>query len=303
MTSKGLDANQGLGLNQYTSWNARLESAAERATGRNSTRGAVLPRLELVVGSIIVTSSTNTRKSTNVLHKPFLDDCRKQKRIGIKLSQLIDSFGRGILFLYPFFVPELHKGGEDKTGFKKWSVARINVLCNLIHSSQSAFAKNLRLLGKAFEPFFQGLSNGLDIEGLLKVLDSQDLNPEGVEDSRGQHFSSDGDKLQELFNEFPGTSCVFYKSTSLNTGLTILQEDLQKFGEGSWLSDTVVNAVMHLYREKKPKDLYLLRSSNLEIFSCVFQSRQDRLSRTVSSGRRSSRHSGRAFQARQDRLS
>ncbi|TGO25085.1 hypothetical protein BPAE_0088g00370 [Botrytis paeoniae] len=179
--------------------------------------------------------------------KPFLDDCRKQKRVGIKVAQL--------------------EGGENKTGFKKWSVARLSVLCTLIHSSQSAFAKNLRILAKAFVPFLHELSNDLDIEALLKELDSRDLHSEGLEDSWYQHYSSDNDKMEELFEEFPGTSSVFYKGTSSNPGIAILLEDLQKFAEGIWLSDTVVDAVMHLYREKKPKDLYLLRSSNLETFN------------------------------------
>ncbi|KAF7932424.1 uncharacterized protein EAE98_003723 [Botrytis deweyae] len=199
--------------------------------------------------------------------KPFLDDCRKQKRVGGKISQLIDSFGKGFLFLYPFFMPELQKGGENRTGFKKWSVARLNVLCTLIHSSQSAFAKNLKILAKAFEPFLVELSNDLEIEALLKELDSQDLHPEGFEDSRDQQHSGDSDNMEELFQEFPGTSSVFFAGKSSNPGLTILLEDLQRFAEGSWLSDTVVDAVMHLYREKKPKDLYLLRSSNLETFN------------------------------------
>ncbi|TGO45647.1 hypothetical protein BOTNAR_0650g00010 [Botryotinia narcissicola] len=151
-------------------------------------------------------------------------------------------------------MPELHKGGENKIAFKKWSVAHVSVLCTLIHSSKSAFAKNLKILAKAFELFVQELSNDLEIQALLKELDSQDLHPKGLEDSRYQHFSSDAsDKLQVLFEEFPG--------------LIILLEDLQKFAEGSWLSDTVVDAVMHLYHEKKPRDLYLLRSSNLELFN------------------------------------
>ncbi|KAF7882781.1 uncharacterized protein EAF02_006144 [Botrytis sinoallii] len=46
--------------------------------------------------------------------KLFLDDCRKQKRVGGKISQLVDSFGKGVLFLYPFFMPELQKGGDKQ---------------------------------------------------------------------------------------------------------------------------------------------------------------------------------------------
>ncbi|KAF7918930.1 hypothetical protein BELL_1221g00020 [Botrytis elliptica] len=127
--------------------------------------------------------------------------------------------------------------------------------------------KQKRVGAKAFEPFLVELSNDLDIEALLKELDSQDLHPEGFEDSRDQQYSGDSDKMEELFQEFPGTSSVFFAGKSSNPGLNILLEDLQRFAEGSWLSDTVVDAVMHLYREKKPKDLYLLRSSNLETFN------------------------------------
>ncbi|KAF7934083.1 uncharacterized protein EAE97_008443 [Botrytis byssoidea] len=148
-------------------------------------------------------------------------------------------------------MPKLQKGGENKIAFKK-----------------CAFAKNLKILAKAFEPFVQELSNDLEIQALLKKLDSQDLHPKGLEDSRYQHSSSDAsDKLQVLFEEFPGTSSVFFIGTSSNPGLTIPLEDLQKLAAGSWISDTVVDAVMHLYHEKKPRDLYLLSSSNLEIFN------------------------------------
>ncbi|TGO49291.1 hypothetical protein BCON_0214g00060 [Botryotinia convoluta] len=158
--------------------------------------------------------------------KPFLDDCRKQKRIGIKIAQLVDSFDKGVLFLYQFFIPELQKGERTRP------------------DSRNA---------KAFEPHLHELSNDLDIEALLKELDRQDLHPENLEDSRYQQYSSDNDEMEELFEEFPETSSVFYKGTSSNPGLTIFLEDLQIFAEGTWLSDTV--------------DLYLLRSSNLEIFN------------------------------------
>ncbi|TGO06779.1 hypothetical protein BTUL_0558g00010 [Botrytis tulipae] len=173
-----------------------------------------------------------------------ISTCAKKDKIGAEISQL-DSFGRGILFLYPFILPELQKGGENKTAFKKWSVARLSVLCTLIHSSQSAFAKNLRISAKAFEPFLQELSNDLDFEALFNELDSQDFHPVCLEDPRYQH---DSDKLQELFEEFP---------------------------------DTLVDAVMELYREKKPKDLYLLRSSNLEIFNNKPKEAQKGLRRIV----------------------
>ncbi|KAF5869293.1 uncharacterized protein Bfra_011101 [Botrytis fragariae] len=162
---------------------------------------------KLVTVSQISTRAKKDKIGAEIAQKPFLDDFRKQKRVGIKVSQLVDCFSKGILYLYPFFMPEIQKGGKNKTGSKKWSVARLSVLCTLIHSSQSAFEKNLKLLARAFEPFLHELSNDLDVEALLKELDNQDPHPEGLEDSRYQHYSSDNDKMEELFEEFPGTSC------------------------------------------------------------------------------------------------
>ncbi|TEY42622.1 hypothetical protein BOTCAL_0388g00020 [Botryotinia calthae] len=91
------------------------------------------------------------------------------------------------------------KGGQNKTGFKKWSVARLSVLCTLINSSQSAFAKNLLILANVFEPRFEVLSENLDIEAPMQESDRQDLHPEDSEDCWYKQDSSSNDQMQELF--------------------------------------------------------------------------------------------------------
>ena len=120
-----------------------------------------------------------------------------------------------MLFLYPFFLPKIKKGAK-KTRLKKWSVARLSVLCTLIHSSHSAFAKNLLILAKVFEPRFEVLSKNPDIGALMQELDLEDLHPEDSEDCRDKQDSSSNDQMQELFEWFPGTLSTLYKLASSN---------------------------------------------------------------------------------------
>ncbi|ESZ94288.1 hypothetical protein SBOR_5356 [Sclerotinia borealis F-4128] len=188
---------------------------------------------------------------------------RQRKSLGVKYAKFIEAFGLGMIILLPMLMQRFYQVGHDRTGFRKWHKARLDVLIELIKMKDHKSKKNMVALSGLHADHLQPfLSEPLDMDAIIDAINNSELSdpPNGVVDGKRKLPASE-EFIQRLMDELPQVTTV------ITQNLKISRQDLQCLSVNKKLTGNVIDLALHSYGKMKQADVCVIPSTALQHWS------------------------------------